>query len=164
MMTRTLCFALVLFGLLGCSSTPSVEPVADEKKSSGKDSLPKGDRAEVRFVVFVKPTELEILNGQQVEPTVMLYWKSRSQWAKGADPEVSYSARVEPAGKGVTVALARRKDTPPPADKEVETPIPVSIGVSETAPMGEYVVEITATIPGGDPRSATIKVKVPRRD
>ena len=164
MMARTLCLALVLINLLGCSSTPSGEPVADEKKSSGKGSLPKGDRPEVRFVVLVKPAELEILNGQQVEPTVMLYWKARSQWANRADPEVSFSAPVEPAGKGVTVAVARMKEPPPPSGKEVETPIPVSIGVSETAPMGEYLVEITATIPGGAPRSATIKVKVPRRD
>jgi hypothetical protein len=62
------------------------------------------------------------------------------------------------------VTLGRTKDAPPPPDKEVEIPIPVSIGVGETAPEGMYIVEITATILGGDPRSAKIEVKVPRRE
>jgi hypothetical protein len=164
MMPRFLCLALVLVGLAGCSPTPRSGPGADEKENANDASAAKADKPEVRFVVLLKPASLEILNGQQVEPTVVLNWKMRSHWAKGADPEVSFSARVEPPSKGVTVTLARKKETPPPADKEVETPIPVSIGASETAPAGEYLVEITATIPGGDPRSATIKVTVPRRE
>ena len=155
MMRPTLCLVLVL--LAGCSPTPKPVPVPAETDKAA-------EKPEVRFVVSAKPTRLEILNGQQVEPTVVLYWKIRSHWAKGADPEVSYSARVEPANKGVTVTLGRTKDAPPPPDKEVEIPVPVSIGASETAPAGVYVVEITATIPGGDPRSAKIEAKVPPRE
>ena len=159
-MTRTLCLCLIL--VVGCSA-PTAAPGTGEKAS--KDNAAKLDKPEVRFEVLVKPTELDVLAGQDsVEPTVVLYWKARSQWAKGADPDVSLSARVEPPGKGVSVKLGRAKEAPPPADKEIEIPIRVSIGVSQTAPTGEYVVEITATIPGGDPRSATIKVRVPSRE
>ena len=152
MMRRSVCLTLVL--LAGCSPTPKPLPVETDKAA---------EKPEVRFAVSVKPTKLEVLNGQQVEPTVVLYWKIRSHWAKGADPEVSYSARVEPADRGVTVTLSRTKDAPPPADKEIEIPLRTSIGVGETAPAGVYIVEITATIPGGDPRSAKIEIEVPRR-
>ena len=160
-MTRTVVLCLIF--VVGCSAPTAVPGTG--KKDSDKDDAAKLDKPEVRFEVLVKPTVLDVLEGQDsVEPTVMLYWKARSQWAKGADPEVSLSARVEPPGKGVTVKLARTKEAPPPADKEVETSVRVSIGVAKTTPAGEYIVEITATIPGGDPRSATIKVRVPRRE
>ena len=158
MMPRTFCLVLALLGLAGCSPTPRTFPVTDEKEKARE-----ADKPEVRFAVSAKPTRLEVLNGQQVEPTVVMHWKIRSHWAKGADPEVSYRARVVPPDQGVTVTLGRTKEAPPPADKEVEIPIPVSIGVSETAAQGVYIVEITATIPDGDPRSVRIAIQVPPR-